>query len=79
MILTICVGSSCHLAGSQAVAEALRRMAEENGVLDKIEFCGSFCMGNCSGGVCVKLDETVFSLCPENIDAFFEKEIMPRL
>ena len=79
MIVTVCVGSSCHLTGSRVVVEALRRMAEENGVSEKVELRGAFCMGNCSGGVCVKLEETIFSLCPENVDVFFEKEIMTRL
>ncbi|HWS29281.1 MAG TPA: (2Fe-2S) ferredoxin domain-containing protein [Clostridia bacterium] len=79
MKVTVCVGSSCHLTGSKAVVEALQRMAEEKGVSEKVELCGSFCMGNCTGGVCIKLGETIYSLCLENIDAFFEKEIMMRL
>jgi NADH:ubiquinone oxidoreductase subunit E len=54
-------------------------MASEHGVSEKLELCGAFCMGNCTGGVCVKLEEKVFSLCLDNIDVFFEKEIMTRL
>ncbi len=79
MKVTVCIGSSCHLKGSKAVVDTLQHLAEERGVSEKLELCGSFCMGNCTGGVCVKLDEKIYSLCTENIDVFFEKEIMTRL
>jgi len=79
MKVTVCIGSSCHLNGSKMVIDALQQMAIERGVAEKLELCGSFCMGNCTGGVCVKLDEKIYSLCTENIDVFFEKEIMTRL
>lgn len=79
MKVTVCLGSSCHLKGSKAVVEALQRMAEEHGVSKKLKLCGAFCMGNCTGGVCVKLEEKIFSLCLDNLDVFFEKEIMTRL
>lgn len=77
MTVTVCVGSSCHLKGSKAVVEELERLAAKRGV--ELDLRGAFCMGKCTGGVCVKIDETVFSLRPEDTEAFFENEIMTRL
>lgn len=42
------------------------------GLQDSVELCGAFCMGNCTKGVCVKIDEELFSLKPENTREFFE-------
>ncbi|MEG0565124.1 MAG: hypothetical protein RR590_02730 [Hungatella sp.] len=40
---------------------------------------GSFCSGNCVNGVCVTVDETLYSLKPEDTKEFFEREILGRL
>ena len=45
--------------------------------MDKIELSGTFCMGNCMGGVCVKIDGEQFSLNPESTDEFFNDKVLP--
>ena len=79
MKITVCVGSSCHLKGSRQVVEQLQTLTEQNGLADKIELCGAFCMGNCTQGVSVIMDGELFSLRPENVKPFFENDVLPRL
>lgn len=78
MKLTVCIGSSCHLKGSRLIVEQLQALIAENGLEDKVELIGTFCLGNCQAGVSVKLDETLYSLNPEDTKAFFEKEVKAR-
>ena len=66
MTITICIGSSCHLI-------------TERQLNDKIELNGSFCMGECSNGVCVKINDELFSVSPETVNTFFENEVLRRL
>lgn len=75
MKITVCVGSSCHLKGSSQVVEQLRKLLAENDLQNKIELCGAFCMDNCVKGVCVRIDEDLFSIQPEDIRSFFERNV----
>ncbi|MBR1737817.1 MAG: (2Fe-2S) ferredoxin domain-containing protein [Firmicutes bacterium] len=79
MKITICIGSSCHIKGSGAVVESMQKMIEENKLEKDIELCGSFCMGRCVQGVCVTIDDDFFSVSPETVGDFFEKEVKARL
>lgn len=79
MIVTICIGSSCHLKGSREVIEKLQQLLKENGLESKVELRGSFCMGQCVNGVCVKIKDKIFSLSPESTTSFFEKEILSKI
>ena len=79
MKITVCIGSSCHLKGSRPVVETIKSFVEEKGLQDKIELAGTFCMGNCKAGVCVKIDEEFFSVSPEAARSFCEQEVLKRL
>lgn len=80
MVINVCVGSSCHLKGSYAVVETLKRLIEEQGLQDKIELKASFCLGNCSNGVSMKVDdEFVQNANPENIEQIFNEQIKTKL
>lgn len=79
MQITICIGSSCHIKGSRQIVEQLQSLIEENALQGKVNLAGAFCMGNCMNGVCVKIEEEVFSLQPENVKTFFETEVLSRL
>lgn len=79
MKITVCIGSSCHLKGSRPVVEAIQNYIFENKLKDSIELCGAFCMGNCKEGVCVTIDDDAFSVSPETVKDFCEKEIKSRL
>lgn len=80
MEITICIGSSCHLKGSQDVIRILERLVGHHHLEDKITLKGSFCMGECtSDGVCVDVDGTHFKLFPSEVEGFFSREVLSRL
>lgn len=78
MVVTICIGSSCHLKGSREVVKKLEALVAENKLEDKVELNGSFCMEHCVAGVCVKAGNKFFSLTPDTTEEFFYKEILGR-
>lgn len=79
MKITVCIGSSCHIKGSRPVVEQLQYLIAENQVGDKVELGGTFCMGQCQKGVCVTVDEAFYSVTPDTVKEFFEKEVMTKL
>ena len=79
MTITICIGSSCHLKGAREVVEGIQQQVAERKLEDRISLTGAFCMGNCVRGVSVKIDEELFSVKPDTVQAFFENEVMSRL
>ena len=79
MKITICIGSSCHLKGSRQVVERLQSLVAKNNLQDKVELGGTFCMGKCQTGVNVRIDNDDFSVSPETVDEFFNKEVLARL
>ena len=79
MKVTVCIGSSCHIKGSRQVVEQLQYLIAQNGLKDKVELGGTFCMGNCQQGVCVTVDDAFFSLTPDTTKEFFEKEILAKV
>lgn len=79
MKVTVCIGSSCHIKGSRRVVEQLQYLISENGLGDKVELGGTFCMGKCQQGVCVTVDDTFHSVTPENVKDFFEQQIKAKV
>ena len=79
MKVTVCIGSSCHIKGSRQVVEQLQYLIAENNLGDKVELGGTFCIGQCQKGVCVTINEEVFSVSPENVRDFFEENILSRV
>jgi len=78
--ITVCIGSSCHLKGSRLVVERLQELIRESNLGEKIEFAGAFCMGKCAAeGVSVTVDDCFFSVKPENVDRFFEDNVVSKL
>ena len=80
MIVNVCVGSSCHLKGSYDVIQNLKNMIEEKNLGDKIELKASFCLGNCSNCVSMRVDgEPVQNVTTENIKEIFEEKIISKI
>ena len=79
MKVTVCIGSSCHIKGSRQVVEALQRLIAQNNLGDEVELAGTFCMGKCQQGVCVTVDDAFYSVTPESVQEFFEKEIQAKV
>lgn len=75
MRITVCIGSSCHIKGSRQVVTGLQKLIADNGLADKVDLGGTFCMGQCQKGVCVSVDDTVYSVTPETVEAFFNEHV----
>ncbi len=80
MIVSVCVGSSCHLKGSYDVIETFKKLIEKHNVADKIELRACFCLGRCADGVSVKADDAyILGVNGANATEKFESEILPLL
>lgn len=80
MVVDVCVGSSCHLKGSYDVIQKLQKLIAENNLEDKVTLKASFCLGNCSNGVSMRIDgEVVSNANPENIEHIFKEQILVKV
>ncbi len=75
MKITVCIGSSCHIKGSRQVVEGLQSLINQNNLGDKVSLGGTFCMGKCQQGVCVNVDDEFYSVTPDTVFDFFEKNV----
>ncbi len=78
MIVQICVGSSCHLKGSEKLVELFQKAITENHLENEITLAGSFCTGKCNReGVTVTVDDAVYTgITPEKFETFFTEKIL---
>ncbi|MCE5281758.1 MAG: (2Fe-2S) ferredoxin domain-containing protein [Deltaproteobacteria bacterium] len=75
--VTICVGSSCNLRGSDDLATTIQRLIEKENLEGRVDIVGAFCMDVCSKGISVRVGERQFSgIRPEEAEDFFYREIM---
>ena len=78
LVVQICVGSSCHLKGSQQIVELMQKAVEEHNLDGDVVLVGSFCVGKCNReGVTVQVDDDVHvGITPQNFKEFFTQYIL---
>lgn len=78
VFIQVCVGSACHLKGSQDIVELIEQTAQAFQVEDEIVLSGSFCIGKCNRvGVTVQVNDDVHvGVTKENFMEFFRKNIL---
>lgn len=75
--ITVCIGSSCHLKGSYDVISELQKLSKEHKLEDKVEIKASFCLGECTKAVSVKVDgDKVVSVNKNTVIDFFKDIIL---
>lgn len=81
MIIQICVGSSCHLKGSEQLVELFQSAIAEHKLDNEITLAGSFCTGKCNReGVSVTIDDTVYTgVTPESFRTFFDENVLQKI
>ena len=79
MRITVCIGSSCHVKGSRQVVRELQQLIAEHNLDDKVSLGGTFCMSNCQKGVCVTVEEEIFSVTPETVNEFFTANVLSKV
>ena len=81
MLVRICIGSSCHLKGSERLVHLFQEELARRQLEDTVTLAGSFCAGKCNReGVTVTVDEKMYTgVTPEKFPEFFDKEIASRI
>ena len=78
LIIQVCVGSACHLKGSQDIVEMLQAAIAEHHLEDDVVLTGSFCIGKCNRvGVTVQVNDDVHvGITRENFKEFFTNNVL---
>lgn len=81
MIIQICVGSSCHLKGSEKLVELFQAAIAEHKLQDDITLAGSFCTGKCNRiGVTIQVDDDIYTaITKENFKEFFQEKVLKKI
>ena len=81
MIIQICVGSSCHLKGSEDIVQLLQQAVAEHQLEAEITLAGSFCTGQCNRvGVTVQVDDDIYpGVTRESFKEFFSEKVLKKL
>ena len=81
MIIQICVGSACHLKGSEKIVELFEDALKKHDLENDITLAGSFCTGRCNReGVTISVDDDVYTgITPEGFNNFFEEKVLKRI
>ena len=74
--LKICVGSACHLKGSNEVIDIFKYCVQSRNLTEKVEIKGAFCLGHCTEAVSVCLNDKIYSVNPDNAEKFFDEFVM---
>ncbi|MBM7582809.1 NADH:ubiquinone oxidoreductase subunit E [Caldicoprobacter guelmensis] len=73
----VCVGSACHLKGSYNIIDGLQKLINDNRLTDRVLIKAAFCLGECTKGVCVRIDDgPVLSVNQENLTEFFNEHVI---
>ena len=78
LIVQVCVGSACHLKGSDAIVELIENAVKEHNIEDDVVLTGSFCIGKCNRtGVTVQINDDIHvGITTENFREFFKTNIL---
>ena len=78
LIVQVCVGSSCHLKGSDAIVEMIESSVAEHHIEDDVVLTGSFCIGKCNRtGVTVQINDDIHvGITTENFRELFKKNVL---
>ncbi len=85
IFVSICVGSSCHLKGSEQLVELFGNKIKEEKLDDDIVLSGSFCLGKCNRvGVTISVgdgekEDIIPGVTPEGFNSFWKDVIIPKL
>lgn len=85
IFVQICIGSSCHLKGSQKIVELFEEKIKADKLDGEVIISGSFCLGKCNReGVTLTVgdgvnEEIITGVRPEDFKEFWSAQIEPKL
>lgn len=75
--ISICVGSSCHLKGSHKIIELAKDYIANHNIGDKVNLGAAFCLGRCTDGVTIKIDdEIICGVNENNFQQIFDEKVL---
>jgi NADH:ubiquinone oxidoreductase subunit E len=76
-VISVCVGSSCHLKGSYDIIKKFKELMKENNLEGEWELKAEFCCNNCRNPVSVRIDDSKpYSLDVDGAESFFKEKIL---
>ncbi len=80
MIIQICVGSSCHLKGSQDIVNLMQEAIAKHKLENEITLIGTLCVGKCNRiGVSIVVDDEIYEgITRDNFAEFFNQHILSK-
>jgi len=76
MVVQVCIGSACHLKGSYDVIKNMQKFIEQEQLGSEVTLKSSFCLGECSDAVSVKVnDAPVQSITPGAVEVFLKEQL----
>ncbi len=80
MNIYICVGSSCHLKGSYDIIQLMKEAIALHSLDHRVNLSAAFCLGHCTDGVSVKIDEDIIcGVSKDNFQEFFQDKVLSKL
>ncbi len=78
VFIQVCVGSSCHLKGSQDIVELFENAISEYHIENEVVLSGSFCIGKCNRiGVTVQINDDVHvGVTRDNFRELFKEHVL---
>jgi NADH-quinone oxidoreductase subunit G len=61
--VSICLGTSCYVRGSEDLLRGITRHAQEEGLVEELDIRGHFCFENCEHGPTVEVNGERLSEC----------------
>ena len=61
LVVELCLGSSCFARGNSQTLQALEAYLKEEGLSNQDELAGHLCLGNCSKGPNLRIDNETYS------------------
>ncbi len=75
-VMHICLGSSCFSRGNKEVVNFIRDYLKRNHLEDKVVFKGARCMGHCSNGPNLRINDMITEgVTLARIEGILEKEL----
>lgn len=78
-VITVCVGSACHLKGSHEIIAYFKDAISQAGLENEVELKGTFCMDQCTDGANLLIDDQIFHVSSsDEARQIFETEILQK-
>ncbi|MEW6348984.1 MAG: (2Fe-2S) ferredoxin domain-containing protein [Thermodesulfobacteriota bacterium] len=76
-VITVCVGSACHLKGSHEIIGYFQQAIKEARLEKEVELKGTFCMDQCTDGANLLIDDQIFhATSTDDARRIFDREIL---